>query len=75
MGRLTAARTPAPVNEGHFPDEAAVARHASPLKALHADPDSESLRATLGIGDDILDARIREIELRNWLRFIESRAH
>jgi hypothetical protein len=27
----------------------------------------------LDVGDDIIDPQIRELELRNWLRFIESR--
>lgn len=72
-GRLIAARAEALVREGHFSDENAVAEHASSMKALHADPTSQELRARLGVSDDILDPRIREVELRNWLRFIESR--
>jgi len=71
MGRLIAARAEALVREGHFSE--AVAEHASSMKALHADPTSQELRARLGVSDDILDPGIREVELRNWLRFIESR--
>ncbi len=74
MGRLIAARAKALVREGFFPDEAAVAVHAAKMKELAADPDSARLRADLDVGDDIIDPRIREIELRNWLRFIDSRA-
>ncbi len=74
MGRLIAARAKALVREGFFPDEAAVAAHAARMKDLAADPGSEELRAELGVGDDIIDPRIREVELRNWLRFIDSRA-
>jgi GMP synthase (glutamine-hydrolysing) len=74
MGRLIAARAKALVREGFFPDEAAVTAYAAKMKALFASPDSAELRAELNVGDDIIDPRIRQVELRNWLRFIESRA-
>ncbi len=74
MGRLIAARAEALVREGHFPDEDAVARYAVDMKALHTDPDSQELRDRLDVGDDIIDPQIRELELRNWLRFVESRS-
>jgi len=73
MGRLIAARAKALVTEGHFPNEQAVADYASDMQALHANPNSAELRKRLQIGDDILDPEIREVELRNWLEFIESR--
>jgi hypothetical protein len=44
------------------------------MKDLAADPDSAELRAELDVGDDLIDRRIREVELRNWLRFIDARA-
>ncbi len=74
MGRLIAARAGALVREGHFPDEEAVAAYASDMKALYVTPDSAELRERLAVGDDIIDPQIRELELRNWLRFIDSRA-
>ena len=74
MGRLIAARAKALVREGFFPDEAAVATYAARMKELAANPDSAELRAELDVGDDIIDPRIRELELRNWLRFIDARA-
>jgi GMP synthase (glutamine-hydrolysing) len=73
MGRLIAARGPALVKEGLFPDEAAVATYGAKMMKLGAHPDSEDLRAELGVGNDIIDPVIREVELRNWLRFIDSR--
>jgi GMP synthase (glutamine-hydrolysing) len=73
MARLVAARAAALVREGFFPDEDAVARHAAAMKALAAAPDSADLRAELGVGDDLLDPGIREVELRNWLRFVDDR--
>ena len=73
MGRLIAARGAALVREGLFPDETAVAEYAAKMMDLYANPDSMELRAELGVGDDIIDPQIREVELRNWLRFIDSR--
>jgi len=73
MGRLIAARAEALVREGQFTDENAVAIYASNMKALYATPDSAELRKLLDVGDDIIDPQIREVELRNWLRFIDSR--
>lgn len=75
MGRLIAARATALVNEGWFPDVAAVATYAAKMIGLSANPESEDLREDLEIGDDIIDAQIREVELRNWLRFIDSRVN
>jgi GMP synthase (glutamine-hydrolysing) len=75
MGRLIAARAEALVREGLMPDEQAVADYAAKMMALHDDPDSAALREELSIGDDIIDPQIRELELRNWLRFIDSRSH
>ena len=74
MGRLIAARAKALVREGHFPDEAAVAAYAARMMELAVNPDSAELRTELDIGDDIIDPQTREVELRNWLRFIDSRA-
>lgn len=73
MGRLIAARAEALVREGHFPDAEAVAVHAANMRALHADPGSEQLRGALGVGDDIIDPMIRQVEMRNWLRIVDSR--
>ena len=75
MSRLIAARAEALVREGHFPDEEAVATYASDMKALHANPDSAELRKRLEIGNDIIDPQIREVELRNWLKFIDARVN
>ncbi len=73
MGRLIAARAAALVREGHFSNEAAVASYATNMKALHVNPQSEELREQLQVGDDIIDTEIREVELRNWLKFIDAR--
>jgi GMP synthase (glutamine-hydrolysing) len=74
MGRLIAARAKPLVREGHFPDEEAVATYAAKMQELAANPDSAELRADLRVGDDVIDPQIRQLELRNWLRFVDSRA-
>jgi GMP synthase (glutamine-hydrolysing) len=73
MSRLIAARAAALVREGLFPDETAVATYAAKMLELSENPDSIELRDELGVGDDLIDPQIREVELRNWLRFIDSR--
>ncbi len=73
MGRLIAARAKPLVREGIFPDEEAVADYAAKMRALAADPGSAALRAELKVGEDIIDPAIRQVELRNWLRFVEAR--
>lgn len=73
MGRLIAARAGALVREGLFPDEASVADYAAKMMELHDNPESESLRDELGVGNDIIDPEIRQLELRNWLQFIDAR--
>ena len=74
MGRLIAARSEALVREDLFSDEAAVATYATKMMELAANPESAELREELGVGDDLIDPQIKEVELRNWLRFIDSRA-
>jgi GMP synthase (glutamine-hydrolysing) len=74
MGRLIAARAKPLVREGIFPDEEAVADYAAKMRAIAADPGRADLRAELRVGDDLIDPAIREVELRNWLRFIDARA-
>jgi len=67
MAKLIAARAVPLVNEGFFPDPEAVCRYADDMHALAANQDNETLRKKLDIDDDIIDVRIREQELRNWI--------
>ena len=73
MGRLIAARAKALVREGFFPDEERVAIYAANMMELAAHPASSDLRAELNVGDDVIHAEIRQVELRNWLRAVEAR--
>ena len=70
MAKLVMARAPALVSEGFFSDEEEVYRYAEKMLALHENPDSDDLRAELGVGDDLLDPRIRQRELRNWVDYL-----
>ena len=70
MGRLIAARAGALVKEGFFPDTQAVATYAGQMQTLSEQPDSAELRGALSVGLDILDAGIRECELRNWIEHL-----
>jgi len=67
MARLIAARSTPLTQEGFFEREDEVAALAAKLEALHADPQSATLRKELQIGDDILAPDIREQELLNWI--------
>jgi GMP synthase (glutamine-hydrolysing) len=67
MARLIAARAGALVKEGFFPDTQAVAAYSDQMRTLHEHPDSAELRQALSVGPDVLDAGIRECELRNWI--------
>lgn len=70
MARLIAARAEALVNEGFFSTIEAVAEYADKMRALHENPASQALRRELQIGDDIIDPRIRQQEMRNWIDYL-----
>ena len=67
MARLIAARAKPLIGEGFFETPEEVQAYADKMRRLHQQPDSETLRQELRVGDDILDAEIREQELRNWI--------
>lgn len=55
------------VDEGFYPDTAALRAHVSALMSLHADPAQPGLAWRLGIDRDILDERQRLTEIANWI--------
>ncbi len=67
MTRLIVARGEALIKEGFFADRAALEHRVARMEALERDPSRKDLRWDLAIGDDLLDERIRWVELRNWL--------
>lgn len=67
MAGLIVAREPKLVPEGFFRDHDDLARHVDRMKALAGDTGRKDLRFQLGIDDDLLDQRIRECEIHNWI--------
>ena len=67
MARLISARAELLVKEGFFATADEVQIYAGKMSALYRDPNSQVLRKELEVGDDILEAEIREQELRNWI--------
>jgi GMP synthase (glutamine-hydrolysing) len=70
MARLISARAEPLVQEGFFPNTDEVKAYAKKMNSLHQNPSSDALREELGVGEDILDERIREQELRNWIDYL-----
>lgn len=67
IARLITARGDALIREGFFADRAAVEAKVARIEALARDPGRLDLRWDLALGDDILDDRLRQCELRNWV--------
>jgi GMP synthase (glutamine-hydrolysing) len=70
MARLIKARAKALVDEQFFQNFDQVTEYTQKLKKLHKEPESLMLRKELDIGVGVLDPKIKEQELRNWLEFI-----
>ena len=70
LAALTKARREKFVKIGLFADMAEADAHVADLEALYAEPGRRDLRWKLGIDDDILDDRTREIEAINWLAHV-----
>ena len=68
MARLIVARADHLIKEGFFADRAALDTKVQRMETLASDPSRKDLRWDVAIGDDILDDRIRQCELRNWVR-------
>lgn len=67
MARLIVAREDRLIKMGFFAGHDDLLQYVDKLEALHAQPDSKSLRWQLGIDDTILDASVRQREFINWL--------
>ncbi len=70
MARLIQARAKALVDEQFFQNFDQVTEYTQKLKKLHKESESSTLGKELDIGAGVLDPKIREQELRNWLEFI-----
>ncbi|MBI4785474.1 MAG: type 1 glutamine amidotransferase [Chloroflexi bacterium] len=70
MARLLIARKEPLTTEGFFVKQEDVEKLAADMIELYKKPETKGLREQLKIGDDILDAQIRQQELRNWVDFL-----
>jgi len=67
MARLIYARTDRLVKEGFFQSSTELQDYVDKLEQLHREPSRKDLRWQLGIDDDVIDAKRRQIEFHNWL--------
>jgi len=70
MARLTACRIPKLIKNGCFKDETAGRNWVDMLEALHVDPSRRDLAWTLGVDTDVTDQAVREVEPRNWIKYV-----
>jgi GMP synthase (glutamine-hydrolysing) len=55
------------VTEGFFQSLAELERYAEDLETLHRDPRRSDIALRYGVGEDLLDPRIRGCEILNWI--------
>lgn len=55
------------VTKGFFTDPTGLERYANDLSTLDADHRRRDIAWRLGLGEDIVDAAVRQIELSNWI--------
>lgn len=67
MARLIVARADYLIKEGFFADRATLDAKVQRMETLASDPNRKDLRWDLAVGDDILEDRTRQCELRNWV--------
>jgi len=67
LARLTFCRVEKLVRKGFFADREAAFAYVDKLEALHQDPSRRDLAWLLGIDDDVMNADVRRIEVRNWI--------
>ena len=73
LARLIVAREEKLMKQGFFRDVAGLRAYVEKLESLHADPTRKDLRWELGIGDELIDARIREVEFSNFVEVVLGR--
>jgi GMP synthase (glutamine-hydrolysing) len=70
MARLLSARKAALTKEGFFNEEDEVEALVAKMTTLSQQPDNDTLRTELKIGEDILSDNIRQAEVHNWLKYL-----
>ncbi|MFK7999866.1 MAG: type 1 glutamine amidotransferase [Polyangiales bacterium] len=71
VARLGAVRGPGLVEQGLYESQDAVDAYFAKIESLHESGD-EALAKELGVGQDLLDADIRQREISNWLASLRS---
>ncbi len=70
MARLIQARAKPLMREGFFETEEAVQDYADQMFELDANPDSAELRSVFNVDSAIIDADMRQLEIRNWIDYL-----
>ena len=70
LARLTFARVDRLVGMGFFADSDAAHDYVNKLEALHQDPSRRDLAWLLGVDDDVMNADVRRVEVRNWIEHL-----
>ena len=70
LARLTHARIERLVGMGFFADADAAHDYVNKLESLHQNPSRRDLAWLLGIDDDVMNADVRRVEVRNWIEHL-----
>ncbi len=70
VAALTRFRMDGLVETGYFSDHTAANKFIADLETLHADPSRKDIAWQLGIDQDVMDADIRTLEVKNWIETI-----
>ncbi len=70
LARLTFARMERLVGMGFFADLDAARDYVNKLETLHQDPSRRDIAWLLGIDDDVMNADVRQVEVRNWVEHL-----
>ena len=70
VAALTRFRMDGLVETGYFSDHAAAKSFVADLETLHADQSRKDIAWQLGIDQDVMDADIRTLEVKNWVENI-----
>jgi len=70
LARLTFCRIEKLVRLGFFGTPEEAHRYVDLLEALHEDPSRKDIGWQLGIDRDVMDASVRQLEVRNWLNHL-----
>ena len=70
LARLTYARRERLAGMGFFADVEAALDYVNKLETLHQDPSRRDIAWLLGIDDDVMNAAVRHLEVRNWIEHL-----